>query len=133
MVCIYCSGKTKVSNSRSSARELSTWRRRRCLECGATVTSREHLDYSSAMSVKTKNGRLSPFLRDKLFLSLSNSLSHRKTAVTDASVLTDTVIHRLLMVQQRGLLTRDHIIYESGEVLQRFDKAAATHYVAHHS
>lgn len=132
MVCIHCDGKTRVTNSRSQRRLQSIWRRRLCLNCGALFTSRESADYSGSLAVRDKDGALRPFLRDKLFLSLHSSLQHRKTALADATALTDTVVARLLRQSQHGVLEDKNILTTAYLVLLRFDKVAAVHYDAFH-
>jgi transcriptional repressor NrdR len=132
MVCIYCGNKTKVVNSRSSAKTFTTWRRRECLNCEATVTTREHVDPSGALNVKKHKG-LEPFSRDILFLSVYNSLRHRKTAQKDADELTATVLGLLYRRNINGTLKREDIITQTASTLKRFDKAAAVTYGAYHA
>jgi transcriptional regulator NrdR family protein len=132
MVCIYCGEKTAVSNSRSSIKYIQTWRRRRCTVCKAVVTSVETYDLAATIRVKNSVGSLEPFLRDKLLISLYRSLSHRKTALQDSSALTQTTITKLIVPEHRGILSNTLVRDTSLEVLDRFDKAAATHYKAHH-
>ena len=131
MVCIYCSAKTKVANSRSSSKTVQTWRRRECVRCGAVVTTHEHIDPSTAVQVQSPEG-LRPFLRDELFLSLHGSLSHRKTALTDAGELTGTIIRELYALQHKGIIKTSVITATAARALGRFDPAAATYYRAHH-
>lgn len=131
MVCIYCGEKTSVINSRSSTKTLSTWRRRICSRCQGVFTTREQIELELVLRVQ-KAGHLQPFQRDKLFLSVYRSLSHRKTPTKDAGALTSTVIHHLLAQPLNGLLQKDDIIARTKNVLLRFDKVAATHYIAHH-
>lgn len=133
MVCIYCNSKIKtaVVNSRVSAKTVGVWRRRRCLHCASIITTREQLDYENALRVQ-KNDSLQPFQRDNLFISVYNSVSHRKTALNDATQLTATIITALLKLQTNGVLERRHIIEATLTVLQHFDKAASVHYAAHH-
>jgi transcriptional repressor NrdR len=132
MVCIYCGGKTQVVNSRGAAKKPSVWRRRQCLQCQAIVTTREQIDLSEALRVRNHSDRLEPFQRDKLFMSVYNSLSHRKTALEDATQLTDTIIEQLLRVQANGVLTIVDLTSETLPVIKRFDKAAAVYYQAHY-
>jgi transcriptional repressor NrdR len=132
MVCIYCGNKTKVTNSRSSAKAFTTWRRRECVECNAVVTTRERIDPSGALRVK-KDNDLQPFSRDILFLSVYNSLRHRKTSQKDADELTGTILGFLYRRNVKGILNRKDIIEVSAETLKRFDKAAAVTYRAYHS
>jgi transcriptional repressor NrdR len=132
MVCIYCSGKTQVLNSRHQKRSNQVWRRRHCLECKSTFTTLESAEYTLAWQVRGRNRQLEPFSRDKLFLSIWNSLQHRKTALTDASGLTDTVIKKLLGEVEAATLDAGTIQRTALVALTRFDKAAATHYQAFH-
>lgn len=133
MVCIYCDNKTKVTNSRASAKTKTTWRRRQCHSCRSIFTTREQIETAGTVRVKTSTGHLQPFLRDKLFLSLHRSLLHRKTAVSDASALTDTVLHQLNHLQTNGVLQNTKIIETTAKTLKRFDKAAHTSYLAFYS
>lgn len=131
MVCIYCSGKTSVTNSRKQKRPNQIWRRRQCQECGAVFTTEERpLTDTSVMILR--RGRSEPFSREILLLSLYDSLRHRKTAITDAKALTDTVWSRLLPQIDSATLQRDDLVATTTEVLRRFDKAAATSYHAFH-
>ncbi len=138
MVCIYCGQKTKVTNSRSSTKSKQTWRRRECLECQNIFTTREEIDLATVLMVQkaqpsNQTNFLEPFQRDKLFLSLFTSLSHRKTALTDATALTETIITKLFGLQANCVLDITDIKQATAAVLKRFDRAAATYYMAHHS
>lgn len=130
MVCIYCGQKTKTTNSRSVAKTQRTWRRRSCISCKAVFTTSEAADWEKSMRVKGGSS-LEPFSRDKLFLSLHGSLSHRKTAITDAKWLTDTILAENLPCKS-GVLDASEIKAAAQEALRRFDNAAFTHYKAHH-
>lgn len=157
MVCIYCNSKTKtaVVNSRVSAKSACVWRRRSCPHCASIITTREQVDYQNALRVqKTSSGpnapggrlgagtrfspnidstsSLEPFQRDRLFLSIHNSLSHRKTALNDSTQLTDTIIAQLLPLQTNGVLTTSSISNVTASILNRFDSVAGIHYHAHH-
>jgi transcriptional regulator NrdR family protein len=132
MVCVYCSNETKVTNSRTQKRLNRTWRRRQCLNCKATVSTIEQLDPSTALKVTNRSGALKPFLRDKLFLSVHFSLQHRKTALTDATALTDTIIANVLAQTSDPTISSQTLAEQCFVVLNRFDKVAATHYKAYH-
>ena len=95
------------------------------------VTTNEHPDIGLSIRVKTTAG-LQPFSREKLYSDVSDSLSHRKTAQTDAEALVRTIISKLLPCNN-GVLETHEIKSAAIEVLKRFDKAAATYYRAHHS
>ena len=131
MVCIYCSNETKVINSRPQKRLNRVWRRRTCVNCGTTFTSIEAVDLSGNVTVKN-NKALEPFQRDKLLLSIYDSLKHRKSALSDATGLTDTVISALYPLMQNAVIQKLDIVQAATKTLRRFDKAAATYYQAFH-
>lgn len=131
MVCIYCSNETRVTNSRSQKRTNGVWRRRTCTACGTTFTSVEEPDLAGSIVVKSQE-QLQAFQRDKLFLSIYDSLKHRKTALADATALTDTVLSKLHPNMKNAVVTKT-IIFEAVLItLKHFDNAAVTHYRAFH-
>lgn len=132
MVCIYCSGKLGVGNSREQKKLNQVWRRRNCGSCGAVLTSLEAIDLAKAITVQ-HDKHSKPFSRDKLFVSIHESCKHRKDALADATALTDTIIARLLPQIQDATLTKEKIRHSSAEILERFDKPAAVHYRAYHN
>lgn len=134
MVCLYCGHKTDVINSRPQKRLNQVWRRRQCVDCQAVFTTTEAAVLADSLMVSaggTKN-LLQPFIRDKLFISIYTSCGHRKTAVTDASSLTDTVLNLLRSHSQNGVIYRQQLIDTVKTVLGRFDNAASVHYSAFH-
>lgn len=131
MVCPYCVNETKVINSRPQKRINRIWRRRTCMACATTFTSVEAIDLAGNITVKDAKA-LRPFQRDKLFISVYDSLKHRKTALQDATGLTDTVISKLMPSMKDAVLSKTDIIIITTDVLKRFDKAAATFYTAYH-
>src|SRR5258708_4601040 len=124
MVCLYCGGKTEIYNSRSQRASNSTWRRRRCLACGATFSSIESLAYGSSLALQNGTSHIVPFKRDVLFLSLYEACRHRKHPIADATALAGTVVGKLLKKQTKGLLTREEIIKTASTALKQFDHAA---------
>ncbi len=130
MVCIYCNGSTSVTNSRHQKRLNQQWRRRQCDSCNSVVTTLESVDTAGALQVSANNA-YRPFVRDKLFLSLYDSLRHRKTAQNDATALTATV---LVMVSRSktAVIEKTQLIDTAIQVLRRFDPVAAVHYQAFH-
>ena len=131
MVCIYCGAKTRTINSRKRVHGLQTWRRRQCNTCKTVFTSIETADSEQSIRVSKKSGTLEPFLYEKLFLDVYDSLSHRKNRHTDAKGLSATIITKLFPCKS-GVLKTSEIKYAVSEVLKRFDKSAATYYKAHH-
>lgn len=131
MVCIYCGHDTQVINSRPQKRMNSIWRRRRCKGCQAVFTTTEAPDLLLSWRLQ-KHSNLEPFSRDNLFVSVYDSLRHRKTALEDASGLTDTIISKCLPHIQNAMLTRDILVKHATATLKHFDSVAATHYAAFH-
>lgn len=135
MVCIYCGYETDVTNSRSKARTPSVWRRRSCKHCVAQFTTLELPDYTKSLLVKTiEDKKLLAFSRDKLYVSIHKSLSHRGDAIDSSTALTTTIIGSLL---RKGMIVngmlRAHAIAETSfSVLKRFDPLAAATYKAYH-
>lgn len=131
MVCIYCGSETSVINSRPQKRVNRIWRRRQCIACTAVMTTSESIDLLKSLVVHN-NKHLKPFSRDKLFLSVYNSLMHRKTALNDASWLTDTIISKCYPLITNSQLSTDDIGTSALSVLKSFDKVASVHYMAFH-
>ncbi len=131
MNCIYCAGDTSVVNSRPQKRTNSVWRRRECKDCGVIFTSNEHIDLSGVIVVRN-NRHSEPFSRDKLFISIHDSLKHRKAPLTDAQALTDTVIKHMLTVRIEPEVSVGILSNYCHQVLEKFDRAAASHYAAFH-
>jgi len=86
----------------------------------------------TAIMVSGHDRFLDHFSRDKLFISVYDSLRHRKSALSDAEALTVTIITKLRDILQDGILTKAQLVAISHETLERFDKTAATVYRAYH-
>lgn len=133
MVCSYCQHKTQVINSRLQKQQNTVWRRRRCLQCGAIVTTEETVRYDNAFRLQRPDGALEPFSRDKLLLSLHASLGHRPTAVDDATALCATIIGQIIASAPQAAVIELATLREiAATCLSRYDEAAATHYRAYH-
>lgn len=131
MICPYCASDTKVTNSRSSTKYVTVWRRRQCKSCFNVWTTRESVDLSSSHRV-SRNNEIEPFYRDKLFLSIKDSLQHRKSNLEDATALTDTVLG--LVLSLNNALIRSHeLALMVSDTLNRFDPIASDVYRAKHS
>ncbi len=133
MVCTVCAHNTRVINSRIQRRLNQVWRRRKCLTCHNVFTTIEEADYASIWIVKHTNGNLTPFSRDKVFLSLYESCKHRASAISDSASLTSTVITKIKPLAQNGMIHSETIAQSILVVLNRFDKAASTHYASFHN
>lgn len=132
MVCVYCESETRVVNSRHQKRANNVWRRRQCMSCQAVFTTLEGPDTGQVFRV-SRHTTLEPFSRDKLLLSIHDSLKHRKTAVSDASALTNTILSRLHAQLVDAVIAPEQIAQTSLDVLNNFDSVAATHYQAFHT
>lgn len=80
-------------------------------------------------SVKRSSGALEAFQRDVLFVSIYESLKHRKTATADAGALTDTILETFSQCPDTVILSQQ-IQNMALSVLRRFDQAAFVHYQA---
>jgi transcriptional repressor NrdR len=84
MRCPYCGGlDTQVKDSRPTEDASSIRRRRICPDCGGRFTTFERVQLRELVVVK-KNGRRTPFDRDKLLRSVEVAL--RKRAVSPERV-----------------------------------------------
>jgi transcriptional repressor NrdR len=84
MRCPYCGGlETQVKDSRPTEDASSIRRRRICPDCGGRFTTFERVQLRELVVVK-KNGRRTPFDRDKLLRSVEVAL--RKRAVSPERV-----------------------------------------------
>ena len=131
MVCLYCGGETKVTNSRLQKRNNQVWRRRECLVCHAIFTTHESVELESALSVD-KNGQNQPFLPDLLLKELMLALSHRKDVYTASREVLGTIIRKLLTLPQKPLYKPADISKITSGVLKRFDRRAYLRYLADH-
>ncbi len=133
MVCVKCGKKTAVVNSRLQKKLNTVWRRRFCNKCQLIFTTEEAIKYDLVILVKDKSNKYLPFSRDKLFLSIYKSCSHRRSAIEDSNALTNTVIARLLQEQATLTVILSKDIKQACLVtLNRFDKSVANIYQAYH-
>ena len=132
MVCVYCGGSTRVSNSRPLVRSNRIWRRRSCKNCQAVFTTVELYDPSQTWMVVVAGSQPAAFMSEKLFLSIYESLKHRPSALRDAKYITETVINKLSRTTNNGLISNVLIAKTVSISLNRFDKVARTHYQAFH-
>ena len=133
MVCIYCGAPTRVTNSRHQKQSGQVWRRRVCISCGAVFTSSETVDYPKSLVLEMPDKSLVPFKREKLFLSIHKSCEHRKTAVDDATALTDTVLAKIMRAGTKSNIPSHYVAELVHETLKNFDNASAVQYAAYHA
>ena len=132
MVCMYCGGKTVVTNSRPQKRLRQTWRRRECTVCGAIFSTLEVADLASSLRVRSANGALQPFERDKLYVSIVAALGHRRDAVAASTAITATIIAKILKTAHEACVTQETIRGTTASTLEAFDTAGAVQYRAYH-
>jgi transcriptional repressor NrdR len=132
MICIACGGKTEVINSRPAENALTVWRRRRCSSCHKMFSTREKPDLSRSVRVKKDGNQEEPFSEDKLFLSVHECLSHQKDALEASRALSDTIMQQVLLGDTTTVIESQKIADITYRVLERFDKAGAVYYRAHH-
>lgn len=134
MVCIYCHSETEVYNSRERKRTPSVWRRRRCIACVAQFSTEELPDYQTSLVTVSQDQSLHAFSRDRLFLSLHKSLSHRKDTLNSSTELTKTIIAKLLRnkTAKDGTIDTRDIATTAYQILKRYDPLAASTYKAYH-
>jgi transcriptional regulator NrdR family protein len=132
MNCPYCNSSTSVENSRSHGLKQSVWRRRKCKKCGSIWTTRENYDLSTTHRVKsTSTDQIQPFSRDLLLFSITDSLKHLKQSQDVAGDLTDTIISKLLILNE-AVITTVKIKEISIITLKSYDKTASAVYKALH-
>ena len=102
------------------------------MKCGAIFSTLEAPRYHENWKVKDRNNGLIPFLEDKLFLSIYESLKYRENALIEARYLTEVVINKLHNEANNGYIYVSTIINITNVCLNRFDKVASTHYQAFH-
>ena len=132
MVCVYCGEKTRVINSRPQIRSNQIWRRRSCKSCQAIFSTIESHDPAQTWLVKRPDEPAIGFIKEKLFLSIYESLKHRSNAIYDAKHITQTVINSLGRTTKDGIIESSSITNTVIVSLNRFDKVASTHYRAFH-
>lgn len=130
MNCIYCRSETSVANSRPQKRLNQVWRRRKCRQCSATFTTIEALSWEQSILVMKRGGKIRPFSREKLFISLVKACDHRPDGVNDASALTGTVMGKIAETMKEEPIATKLIATLAAESLQNFDQAAFMAYTS---
>jgi len=75
---------------------------------------------------------MSPFSRDKLFVSILRAVGHRNRPIDDAGALTATITAKLVLGAATAALRPDDIVAVAHQTLKHFDTAAAVQYAAYH-
>ncbi len=131
MNCPFCSSLTKIFNSRSTQKHSQTWRRHRCIACQRKFTTRERIDWNSAISVVNEAGILSPYSREILLSSLIKALEPLNKPATAVFDLLDTL--ELQLQSKKSFVASPQstttISLEILDVLRRYDPNSALQYL----
>ncbi|HUC95872.1 MAG TPA: hypothetical protein VMR76_02855 [Candidatus Saccharimonadia bacterium] len=84
------------------------------------------------MMVQFNDKHLEEFIREKLLISVRDSLGHRVNPTNDSIAITNTILAKIHKVNPSPLIDRDKIVKISGEVLKNFDRVSSSHYLAYH-
>lgn len=123
MHCPVCDNQdTKVIDSRVSGDGLSIRRRRECVKCNYRFSTIEEGEIFDLTIIK-RDGRKSPYLRDKLKKGLKRALEKRPTTEDNFKKLVGNIERDLQKKRKREITSK-----EVGEIvmkrLKRFDKVA---------
>lgn len=77
-----------------------------------------------------RGGKIRPFSREKLFISLVKACDHRPDGVNDASALTGTVMGKIAETMKEEPIATKLIATLAAESLQNFDQAAFMAYTS---
>lgn len=129
MDCPFCgSSDTQVKDSRPCEDGGAIRRRRLCSSCGARFTTFERVQLRELVVVK-RNGKKSPFDRDKLERSLNIALRKRDV---DPEVVSRAINDMIRTLEQRGEAeaSTETIGKLVMQVLSRLDKVAYIRYAS---
>lgn len=134
MNCPFCqSDQIIVSNSRPSRKNTQIWRRRKCLKCGQSFTTREKMT-ASFVVVEKRDGRHLQYCHSKLFASVYRSLIDHKhnDFGSSAKSAQDIVqkIEEILICQKNSLVkTKDLCEITFKTMAKKYPDAAIRYYV----
>lgn len=83
--------------------------------------------------VSGSDGGLTPFDRDKLFVTIYESCKHRPNALSESASLAKTVISKVLGANKQAVISSGDIVEATLYTLKRFDQTAAVIYEAYHA
>ena len=132
MKCPFCSKNTKVYNSRDTHQETQIWRRRNCQGCNKTFTTKEKVDWTGLISVRTPKDT-SEYSRERLQLSLvraSDKLNLPTGMIAELADSIEVAMHQAGFfsqeVQESELITTTSI-----QILARYNRNLALQYINH--
>lgn len=133
MFCVNCfHASTSVANSRTSKKQPSVWRRRKCPNCSTVFTTYERPSLAENKSVYLPDGNNEKFNLGKLTLSIAKAFIHSpKEAQYHSLYLAQTVEDTLS--SQCETLTPEDIAATTHQTLKRYDEMAAMQYAIQHT
>ncbi|WP_408996113.1 NrdR family transcriptional regulator [Streptomyces caniscabiei] len=133
MFCINCfHTSTAVTNSRTSKKQPSVWRRRRCPRCNTLFTTYERPSLAENKKIQLSDGKDEKFNLGKLTLSIAKAFAHApKEAQYHSLHLAQTVED--ILSSQREVITPEDIAATTHQTLKRYDEMAAIQYAIQHT
>lgn len=133
MKCPYCNEATKVTNSRSHNNNHAVWRRRKCKSCDSIWSTDENYSLNTTHRVIYSDmTHFKAFSRDILYVSILDSLAHRKDRIEEAGAITDTIISKVLSLKSSNI-NIEQLKSIATDTLKSFDVVAASVYKATNS
>lgn len=131
MFCINCfHPTTKVTNSRANKKAPLVWRRRHCLNCGTTFTTRERPSLEENKKVLYPHGQ-EVFNLGRLTLSIAKAFTHSEEEAKNNALWLAQSVEDILS-SQRETITPEDIEATTHAVLKRYDELSAIQYAAQH-
>lgn len=132
MNCPFCqSDQIIVANSRPSRKNTQIWRRRKCLKCNQSFTTREKMT-ASFLVVEKRDGRHLQYSHSKLFASIYRSLiDHKHTDFGDSAKSAHDIIQKIeeiLISQKKPLVKTSDLCRLTFQIMARTAPDAALRY-----
>jgi transcriptional repressor NrdR len=104
MICPFCNNNTNVYNSRLTSQKQQVWRRRRCLSCNRTFSTKERIDWTGVVTVVSiKSKSPCPYSRNRLHASIALACQPLLEQHGSVDELCDSIEKRL---QQSGFFAK---------------------------
>lgn len=132
MNCPFCqSDQIVVANSRPSHKDTQIWRRRKCLKCGQSFTTREKMT-ASFIVIEKRDGRHLQYCHSKLFASIYRSLiDHKHTDFGDSAKLAQDIVQKIeetLISQKKSLVKTSDLCQLTFQTMAKIIPDAAIRY-----
>lgn len=132
MNCPFCqSNQIIVSNSRPSHKNTQIWRRRKCLSCGESFTTREKMT-ASFIVVEKRDGRHLQYSHSKIFASVYRSLTeHKHNDFGDSAKSAESIVQKIeetLISQKISLIKTSDLCRLAFQIMAKAHPAAAIRY-----